>query len=300
MKPAAAGVSCGDHTGTCGAACSGALNSACAAGNVCRYLFEDDPAPLCGSECTSDADCGSCADASDPGAVFACVQVEAGLSFCTKADEACTHSVDCPIGEVCSVRLNQDQTAWEGVCLDHGGLATGQECDWDPHAYDGRCTGLLCTTAIDSATGHCSEQCQADADCPTEMPCVWIDHCTSPGCTTTFPASLCVWLEGSRLACTTNADCSASSEVCAYVNAVDSVKTLCITPLTDSPLCTLCDTDADCTGDAMCISSVAVPGEKYCGLPCPIGNECPMDFTCAAVGGTVDNCKPNSDTCVPQ
>jgi hypothetical protein len=402
MKTAAAGVSCGDRTGTCGAHCAGTLGSACAEGNSCIYLFEDDPAPLCGSQCIVDADCSACTDDADPGAVFECVEVEWG-SACVKQDEACADTSECQDGEVCSLILNQDQTAYEGVCYDHGGMDTGAECDWDWHSYDERCTSLLCTQVSGSETGRCSEHCQVEADCPVDMLCSHGAFCVDTACTTMLPVDLCLWMPGSQSACvytgdcpagevctyrqaagglldnrctteactptaadcgdvgdacgeghppcagklclddgtdwwcsalcdqnahcpagmycgpmevdaqvqgvckvlsgslspcTTNADCAGAGEACMPIEMIAGVQTVCITPLPTDPLCSMCTVDADCGGDSVCIASLANPGEHYCGLPCPNGDECPQGYACTDVGGAVNNCMPEDDSCL--
>jgi hypothetical protein len=100
--------------------------------------------------------------------------------------------------------------------------------------------------------------------------------------------------------CFTNPDCAIYGMDCKYTTlgwfgAVPS----CAIPDADSPLCVICDTDADCgVADARCIASQANPGEKYCGKPCAVAGDCPGGYSCVDVGG-VNNCKPLTDTCIP-
>lgn len=403
MKTAAVGVSCGDHTGTCGTSCAGALYSACTNDHICIFWPQDDPTALCGSPCTTDADCNTCDDPGDPGAAFECVPIGTGDTYCFKKADPCNSTADCTDPEVCGVDLNADQTGFEGICRDDGGAATGTVCDSDPHVWDEYCTSGICF-GKPGEVRHCSEWCQSDADCPIDMLCSRIDLCTDRTCTTVLPADLCYWmpgshtdcvsngdcpehevctvnmappdgllanrctteecdpvspdcgdvgddcsmgqppcagrlcmnngadywcsalcdanaqcpagmycgptlegtqvqgacfaLSGSQTPCVTNADCAGAGEVCMPIHMVEGWQTLCITPLPTDPLCSMCTIDADCGGNSVCIASTANPGEFYCGLPCPVGDECPSGYTCADVGGAVDNCMPLDDSCM--
>jgi hypothetical protein len=492
QKTAAAGVSCGDHSGTCGVSCVGGLSSACADGNICMTLAEDDPNAKCGNVCTTDADCNLCTDPNDPGATFECVPIITGETFCYEKPGPCDSTADCTDPEVCTGTLNADQTGFEGVCRNYGGADAGAPCDLEWHPWDERCASGLCLAE------HCSEWCQGDLDCPTDMLCAYGQFCLGQTCTELAPASvcfwmpgsqadcvstadcplhetctfnrlppdgllankctteecdpvspdcgdvgdvcgdgqppcggklclgngvdewcsalcdadaqcppdmhcgampvdtqvqgvcapgtpcvstadcpagevcfpvtgpqndmkgacldlgtdplgtdcdpqastckgycligkcsevcaadadcgaggvcvfitfctdqdctgfanipMCVWLGGSQDPCATNADCTA--EACMPVPMVAGTQTLCITPLPNHPLCSMCTTDADCGGSSVCIVSTANPGERYCGLPCPVGDECPGGYTCADVGGAVDNCMPHDDSCM--
>jgi len=492
QKTAAAGVSCGDHSGTCGTSCAGALSSACADGNICMGWAEDDPNAVCGSRCTADAECDLCGT---PG-TYECLLIGTGESFCYPIADPCDSTDDCTDPQICGIALNDSQDGYEGVCRDLGDAATGSVCDWDPHPWDERCASGLCLGVDDS--GHCSEWCLDDGDCPVDMLCSMISLCQDSTCTDVYTAPLCwwmpgsqtdcvstadcpvheicalnflppdgllankciseecdpvspdcgdvgdvcgdgqptcagrlcvnngvdewcsalcdadaqcppdmycapmpvdeqtqgvcapgtpctstadcpagevcnpvlglqndlrgvcwdngpdpagtdcdpaastckgwcvggkcsevcaadadcgaggtcafitfcfdqdcndqasapvcIWLEGSQDPCTTNADCTA--ETCMPVQMVAGTQTVCITPLPTDPLCSMCAADADCGGDSVCIISTSNPGERYCGLPCPVGDECPGGYTCTDAGGTVDNCMPLDDSCM--
>jgi len=78
------GAQCGDHSGTCGAPCAGALASACADDHLCWGIPMDDPEAHCASLCGTDDDCVACADPDDPAARFVCQPFPAGGRWCAK------------------------------------------------------------------------------------------------------------------------------------------------------------------------------------------------------------------------
>ena len=137
-----------------------------------------------------------------------------------------------------------------------------------------------CAEGIPGGAGA-GEACLQNADCFNWLCLAGPGHCTS--------------------ICFTNPDCAAYGMECKFflLGPFGPVPG-CHIPDADSPLCTLCATDADCPGaDARCIASVANPGEKYCGKPCAGAADCPGGHSCVDAGG-VNNCKPDTDTCVPQ
>jgi hypothetical protein len=206
--------------------------------------------------------------------------------------QACVNHASCPAGEICAwYRDTSDMV--QKVCIaencdpiDADCLAVGDPCGAPPQ----ECWGGLCITHPLFGAGHCSEPCDATTDCSGNMVCVTLRLYDGP------TTGVCFALPGSQDPCATNADCT--GEVCMPMLMVEGTQTMCITPLLTDPLCTMCTTDADCGGSSVCIASVTNPGENYCGLPCPNGDECPNGYTCADVGGAMNNCMPQDDSCM--
>jgi hypothetical protein len=279
QKTAAAGVSCGDHTGTCGTSCAGALSSACADSNICMGWGEDDPNAVCGSQCTTDSDCDACGAPGD----FECVPIATGETFCFMKADPCDNTVDCTDPEVCGLVLNADQTGYDGVCRSFGGAATGSVCDLDWHPWDERCTGGLCLGAPDHVR-HCSERCVSDADCPTDMLCSYLSLCVDAECTEIFPAPLCWWMPGSQTDCVSTADC-AVHETCTYNRAPPDglLANKCTTEECDpvSPDCgdvgDTCGENLPLCAGKLCLNNGA---DWWCSAVCDADAQCPVDMHC--------------------
>jgi hypothetical protein len=238
--------------------------------SICKT--PNDPSLAFGEECM---------DASLPCYNDLCVSM-GEESWCSAV---CADTADCPSGFYCDLVNLGDNKTW-GSCA-----------PWDDGSAD---------------------SCVKDADCPTGEACfynqtpfgeleAWCSQAHDPGAQpgeacgggTRCYNDLCFDSTCSAV-CDSNADCSAYGRDCVWYKVLGNLYgPACMPPDANSPLCSLCQSDADCAGDAKCIESSAYPGEKYCGLPCPNGDECPAGYTCSDVGGAVNNCRPDSDTCNP-
>ncbi|MFC1654966.1 hypothetical protein ACFL2F_04085 [Myxococcota bacterium] len=333
QKTAAAGVSCGDHSGTCGTSCAAALSSACADNNICMGWGEDDPNAVCGNLCTTDADCDICGTPGD----FECVQ-----SFCFPAADPCDSTDDCTDPQVCGIAYNAAQDGFEGACYGRGGAATGAVCDLDPHPWDERCASGLCLN------GHCSEWCQDDLDCAADMLCSYTIFCLEQTCTELAPAPMCSWMPGSQTDCVSTADCPVH-ETCTYnrlpldgllankctAEECDPVSPdcgdvgdtcgqglspcagkLCLNGTLGSWCSALCDADAQCPVDMYCgpmLVDTQIQGVCAPGTPCTSTADCPAGEACNVflglqddlIGVCLDNgpdpigtdCNPQAPTC---
>jgi hypothetical protein len=125
--------------------------------------------------------------------------------------------------------------------------------------------------------GHCSGWCQDDADCPTDMLCVYIEPCANDMCTSRLPGGACRWLPGSRTECGSDADCP-DGEVCKYFTPVGGgVEQMCASEN--------CDPDgADCLGLGEecgeglppCWTAYCFGGSQgqYCSATCETSADC--------------------------
>jgi hypothetical protein len=319
-----------DGTSFCSAACE--TSEHCPSGSICVCCLpvtDTLSIPICfpfegsADPCWWDGDCPNqevctynqglegaeaiCMEPNDPGApvgaecggtgMTACYNnlcVTAGSdSFCSAV---CRLSAHCPSGYTCE------------------GLNLGDDNPW------GACIG-----SEDGSAAHCTSH----SDCPAGEVCFYAGtpfsevepRCQNENAAGADPGAACpggaadcangLCISGTCGAvCNSNSACSQYSLECLWTSGVVSSLPLvhapaCRTPDAASPLCSLCDNDADCGGDSKCIESSANPGEKYCGLPCPNGDECDSivhgqgPFSCMDVGGTVNNCRPDGDTCNP-
>jgi hypothetical protein len=299
----------------------------CAVGTICVCCLpvsDTQSVPICfpfegsASPCTADADCPDgevctinqgiegyeaiCTISNDPGLPVGADCGQGATAPCYNdlcltdgvdswCSALCQKSADCPEGFYCGGLNLGDNKTW-GACAPADGSA--RPCDNDAGCPQGEACFYDQTPF-----GEVETQCLQAHD-PGGQPG---DACDGgqPRCRN----DLCFGGICSAV-CDSNAACSQYGMDCVWYNVISTLYgPACRQPGTSSPLCTLCASDADCGGDAKCIESSARPGEKYCGLPCPAGNECgslthPMGpFTCTDVGGAVNNCKPDGDTCNP-
>ena len=209
-------------------------------------------------------------------------------SYCSAV---CHKSADCPTGFFCD-RLNLgDNNIW-GACVEADGSA--RPCGSNTDCPAGEACFYFATLFSELET-RCL-QAHTPGGQPGDACDAGQNRCVNDMCYDNVCSAVC----------DSNSVCSQYGRDCVWYNVVPGLYgPACMQPDTSSPLCSLCAADADCGGDAKCIESSANPGEKYCGLPCPAGNECgslthPMGpFTCTDVGGAVNNCKPDGDTCDP-
>ena len=310
----------------CSAVC---LESAdCPDGFMCGGLtFSGDPnvygacAPAAGSgnPCGKDADCPAgeactynqtplgdieavCLQAHDPGGQIGdecgggqprcyndlCLTSGGTDSFCSAV---CTNHADCPDGWLCGGLQFTGSDEVVGACIATG-AGTGANCQTDEDCTTG---GEYCNLAAPPPNQPMEPIClTGTGGAPTDA-CDGQNPCRNDLCIDSACSAVC----------DTNAYCAQFTMDCIWHAVGTAFGPACKQPDASSPLCSLCAQDTDCGGDSKCIESTAKPGEKYCGLPCPAGNECgslvhPMGpFTCMDVGGTVDNCKPDGDTCDP-
>ena len=274
QKTAAAGVSCGDHTGTCGTSCAATLNSACADGHICMGYAEDDPNAVCGNQCTTDADCDVCGAPGD----FECMPIVSGETFCAPAADPCDSSADCADPRVCGIAYNAAGDGFEGRCFAYGSADSGAVCDYDPHPWEERCASGLCLN------GHCSEWCQGDLDCPVDMLCSYIIFCLEQTCTDLAPAPVCKWMPGSQTDCVSTADCPAH-EACTYNRLPPDglLDNKCTTEECDpvSPDCgdvgDACGQGLNPCAEKLCLSNA---NASWCSALCDADAQCPVDMYC--------------------
>ncbi|HEY4220649.1 MAG TPA: hypothetical protein VGO62_04885 [Myxococcota bacterium] len=272
---------CDVATGACAALCD--QDGDCGAGAVCDKIARNGGTTsigVCveGSRCTSDADC-------DP------------ASFCVD------NTVFDGIGHHCSARLA-------------GALAPGASCarDVDSGAVFGdavcfgnsTCNAILAGSTCDLATRscrapndercdrrcealdeRCSSTCGADADCGVDGFCAGIAITTNEGLAdeATSINDLCLTVPGSRAACTKDADCATSGEVCQSLpDATGAVEAICAQPWPDgAAVGAVCGADAhgqvvECA-EGVCIGTSVLTAPTCAPL-------CAVDDDCAALPGT--------------
>jgi hypothetical protein len=263
--------------------CTG--DASCPAGEACDYYVGTDEVTvekLCTTAVCDPADTGcqdtneACGDTGDPCFNGLCLTT----GYCSAL---CDSSADCPTEMICGGMSVTDDSV-TGVCIQFDGSATA--CTNDAECTDanetcqyvGTLTGVesLCGTAVPDGVGP-GEACD--------------------GSTLLCSNDLCLTSGFCSAVCGTNADCVAYAMECYYIGFGDDIyEPACVEGGTSSPLCSLCNDDTDCAGDAVCHTSTTNPGEKYCGLPCPNGDECASITGTSCVDGS---CKPDADTCDP-
>ncbi|MBW2700175.1 MAG: hypothetical protein JRF33_05100 [Deltaproteobacteria bacterium] len=166
----AEGYECGDGTGTCGASCTGTLESACALGFPCLYSTNTDPWAQCSKPCESYLDCQDCVLDAEPDARALCTTVSGGEKFCFFDGGRCSSSMGCSNGDTCSIGVSADMTDFFGECMNVGALPPGSPCndEDDPTelSFEERCSGFYCFG------GKCTEVCADDSTCPEGMSCM--------------------------------------------------------------------------------------------------------------------------------
>ncbi|MBN2493142.1 MAG: hypothetical protein JXR96_01020 [Deltaproteobacteria bacterium] len=225
---------------------------------------------------TGDA-CGGVGD--DPCYNDLCV-TDGFHTFCTSS---CLSTADCPSGLTCSP-LNWGLEV--GVCGIVEGSLDACFTDADCQAADEVCSLLAefgqdlrgaCHRILGDGTAGPGEACSESEDCVSFS-------CRGDVC---------------FLQCHTNEDCAAAGLDCVYYEVPDGRSlSMCQPPGEHSPYCTLCELDSDCAGEALCVDSLANPGERYCTKPCAGASDCPEGASCVDVDGAT-HCTPDADSCVP-
>jgi hypothetical protein len=307
-------------------------NEDCTTGTICGGLLgvtDDLTVPICVEFAGSAEPCMADADCPDGEACSFISGMEGFEAICmTPNDPGLPVGTECEGSQIpCynDLCVGSDQTGWfcSSVCMEAADCPTGYYCGL-VNLGDNKTWGA-CVPSEDGSADFCAK----NADCPPGEACFYNEtpfgfleafclQAHTPGAApgeacgggTRCANDLCMADSTCSAVCDSNAVCTTYSRDCVWTNRFPNVATnlygpACIAPDASTPLCTLCITDADCGGDSKCIESAANAGEKYCGLPCPNGDECgglahPMGpFSCTDVGGTVNNCKPNGDTCAP-
>jgi len=293
----AVGATCGDRSGACGAPCPGQLGTACQPDLLCVYSAEDQPRPLCGNACTTDADCESCEDSEDPTATFSCIKTASGY-YCIKGYNTCDSSGDCSADQVCAALSTEDYSAIEGMCSSFGSVPTGGLCNaWNnfaTSAWDDRCVGAQCLL------NHCTELCETDEDCPDPLICESYYWCLDNACNNASEVKVCLWAGGSNASCTADTDCAAD-EICSILRtAADAYEQICITQTCDPTDAGCSATGESCGRDAeICASGLCLWGggdEYWCAAPCETDEDCPGDMYCGSFN-LGNGLKPTS--CMP-
>lgn len=240
-----------------------------------------------GAECDDQADPDTLPDA-ETCAGFYCIN-----GHCT---EVCASDANCVAGMVCSMVT---------FGLQSGGSAPIPMCLWmdgsmDACSIDGDCpTGEVCTVWADPDNVAHTTCITASCDL-AESTCLDVgeEDCTADG--NSCHNGLCFTAGYCSALCVDNGSCPTGME-CQWVNfGADLYSPACVKGEAGvSPLCSICADSSQCPGDAECVESTANPGEMYCTLPCPTGDECPLGATCQDIGGGNMQCKPDNDTCEP-
>ena len=134
-------------------------------------------------------------------------------------------------------------------------------------------------------------------DCPGNLfcPCSSNSDCFSGFCVETMYGSQCT------TKCTDEDECPRGWQCAICGSSGSEYYYCCIPPF--QRLCKPCKTDEDCipaTGALaktyLCLDFGGEKG-KYCGVSCDSDTECPEDFRCLEVYGSVKQCYPNSGIC---
>jgi hypothetical protein len=290
------GCNCGDSSGGCGASCACQSETACGQNFICLASSAaglDDPNAYCSKQCNTEDDCNECDDPDDPKTTFRCEAIGGGQKYCQpQRDDGCTRSGDCRGTEVCAPFPNDDMTGLIGLCATLGDLPTGSACDTssDPNNLPAseRCAGFYCMS------GHCSEICEFDSDCPEGMRCATMSFRMDDAGNVVAEVGMCLGFEGSLQDCGGYPDCP-DGEFCGYyVNSNDELKKLCTTENCDleAPDCSPpgtkgCGDDgaAPCWGD-MCL--LASDGTSFCSIACESSEHCPEGTVCICCLGLTD------------
>jgi len=272
------GEACGDDPTT-----DGVYETRFCAGGPCI-------ARSCGAVCETAADCPSgwrC--------VTSFVDGSATTRFCANTQE-CTADADCDPGETCQGIVPDIGTGLLRVCTTpNGALGAGETCDATlPNGFApfaDTCEATCFDVGEGATNGRCSEQCTSDADCPGSD---WIcgDLTQTLSSNGTFPdrtddetgtIDICLYLPGSRTACTLSSDCPTGERCLGYVDQAGAAQRVCVTEVPGGgepgeP----CSADDPCAGRA-CTARWDDPREAFCGTFCTADADCPTDFVCRRI-----------------
>jgi len=283
----AEGYACGDGTGTCGASCTGSLDSACNPKFPCLRASDTDPMAICSQMCSTDADCVNC-EWSDGDASIACTTIAGGDKYCLIGALRCRTDADCSEGETCGYQIADADGFPLRECGDWGLLPPGADCDGsiESPSYEERCSSLIChqntCRAICSLDEDCPEDmicedrlfcikdltCEVDEDCPEGMICVETQF-------SNIDDSMFLCMEDN--ACDGPADCLEGKSC--WPTLIDgSLSGWCRPNEGRDPVGTVCDEDDD-NCEVFCL-------DTRCTEWCSLNEDCPEDMRC----GTIDFC----------
>ena len=234
------------------------------------------PASAFAAQCTTDADCGSCAVC----VAGACEGL--GLVACTvdgdcATDEYCVVLADAPCKNHCA-----SKTCWVVDCIGNcdpytSPCASGQACVEPIKGCCGTCQPPANTCATSDDCGSCMAciggecmglggvACTADLGCAADEYCIVVDgaectnHCASNQCKLVKCLSLC---DPYTTPCDVGQTC------------VQAIKGCCGTCQPDTPACQF---DADCDACAVCVSGQC---QGLGAAECTVDDDCATDEYC--------------------
>ncbi len=140
------------------------------------------------------------------------------------------------------------------------------------------CSEKLCV-ALDTASGFCTRNCDADSKCPDGFACEAAGRY----------GRICRKVTG----CKVDTDCP-SGHVC------DAESRRCYIKV-QRTLCSPCQDVKQCPEGGACFQTVG-SGEQFCTAPCGAAGECPSGFDCKDIPAgpnkaLIKQCVPHSETC---